>query len=390
MYMPLGNLYLSAVAKQAGYEVHIADFRERIGVLPEAKYYGFSCTTPQIGIAKGLAKGVKGKTIVGGAHPSLLPKDCIDSFDHVVVGEGEEVLLDILRGEFLKVIYSTRNKDLDSIPFPDWDGVGEPFSNSLYTGERYGLGDLSMAVITSRGCPYNCSFCGNIYCSPVIFRSVGNIISELMELMKRGVNHYRFVDDNFTLHPDLKGLCRELSRYNLKYRCHTRSNLMSPIIAEWLKSSGCEECCLGIESADDSVLKLNKKHETVAQHKEAIQILKKAGLRTKLYWMSGLPGETDKSIELNMQFMKELKPEKWTLSTFTPYPGCEIFNNPKNFGVTITNHNWDNWWNFVFNVGNKQFEGREGYVHIFDGQTPEEMKARHDRFYHYLLQEEWK
>ena len=391
MYMPLGNLYLMAMAKQAGYKAQLLDFRERIDDIPEARFYGFSCTTPEITIAKQMAKKVKGQTIVGGAHPSLLPEDCMGSFDYIVRGEGEYVLLDILAGKIEpSVITAPRIKDLDALPLPDWDAVEDPFSRTLYTGERYGFGAVSMAVIGSRGCPWSCSFCGNIYQTPITFRTVDNILHELFELMKRGVYHFRFVDDNFTLHPQFMELCHEFHRYKVIYRCHTRSNLVTPEKAKALAESGCEECSLGIESADPYVLSLNNKKETVESHRSASQILKDAGLRVKFYWMSGLPGETDETIELNKQFMKTTKPEKWTLSTFCPFPGCDIFNHPAKYGVTIINWNWESWWNFVFNVRDLDLPGREGYVHVLNGQTPEQMKARHDGFYYFLLSEEWR
>ena len=181
-----------------------------------------------------------------------------------------------------------------------------------------------------------------------------------------------------------------IGEMDVVYRCHTRSNLITSTRAGLLKASGCEECSLGVESADDKVLKLNGKRETAAMHRQAVRILQDAGLNPKIYWISGLPGETDRTIELNMAFTQELKPSKWTLSTFTPYPGCEIYNNPRKFGVTITDPNWENWWNFVHNVRDLDLPGREGYVYVLDGQTKGEMKARHDTFYYFLLREEWK
>lgn len=390
MYFALGNLYLAAAVKKAGFEVTICDFRDGIKELPKAKFYGFSATTPHISFAKQLAKEVKGQTIVGGAHPSLLPEDC-DGFDYIIKGEGEEILPQILKGWVPKgIILTSRIDDLDSIPFPAWDMVDEPFSKTLYTGERYGEGDVSMAVITSRGCPYSCSFCGNIHRRPVVFRSVENIIGELLELMNRGIYHFRFVDDNFTLHPDFEYLCNKLGGLGIYYRCHTRSNLITQEKVQMLVCSGCEECSVGVEVADDRVLKLNNKKESVAHHKQAVKTIKHFGLKCKTYWMSGLPGETDETIDLNIEFIKEVKPDKWTLSTFTPYPGCDIFNSPDKYGVEIINKDYSNWWNFVFNVRDINLPYREGYVHRLKGQTIEEMKARHHRFYNFLLSEVWK
>ena len=90
-----------------------------------------------------------------------------------------------------------------------------------------------------------------------------------------------------------------------------------------------------------------------------------------------------------MEFMEEYKPAKWTLSTFTPFPGCDIYNHPERYGVTIINRNWENWWNFVFNVRGLSLPGREGYVHQLDGQSLEDMKRRHDNFYYFLIGESW-
>lgn len=391
MYFALGNLYLAAAVKRAGFEVIICDFRDGIKELPKARFYGFSATTPHISFAKELIKEIKGQTIVGGAHPSLLPEDC-EGFDYVIRGEGEEVLPKILKGQIPKgVITTTRIEDLDKLPFPAWDMIDEPFSKTLYTGERYGEGDTSMAVIASRGCPFRCSFCANIYKAPVIFRSVENIVAELLELIKRGIYHFRFVDDNFTLHPEFEYLCKKLGDLGINYRCHTRSNLIDSNKAEMLAYSGCEECSVGIESADDYVLRINNKFETAEVHKKAVNIIQSTGMKAKAYWMSGLPGETDETIDLNIEFTRETKPAKWTLSTFTPYPGCDIFRNPDIYGVEILNRDYSNWWNFVFNVRDTNLPYRGGYVHLLKGQTLKEMKTRHDRFYYFLLGEEkWK
>ncbi len=379
MYFPLSLCYLGAVVRNAGYSVKVLDFRESVKELPEAKFYGFSCTTPQIGMAKAIASKVNGKTIAGGAHASLLPGDCKNSFDYTVIGEGEEAILKILKGETSSEIWSPRIKDLDKIPYPAWDMVDEPFSDTLFPGERYGKGERSATIIAARGCPFACDFCANIFRSPVVFRSAENIVGELKLLRdKYGIKYFRFEDDNFTLHPDFTTLCRKLSMLDIHYKCHTRSHLMTPEKAVLLKYSGCEECGLGVESADDVVLKKNHKSEVVHQHGEAIQILKSAGLRAKVYLIAGLPGETDETIRLNKEFMKTFKPDKWTLSTFSPYPGCPIYKNPEKFNVKIIEPDFSKWWNFA-----------KDFNHVLDGQTKEQMWARYREFYEWLKSEVW-
>ena len=241
MYFPLALTYLASVISKAGYSVSILDCRDGIKELPEAKFYGFSCATPQIFEAKKIAKMVKGQTIIGGAHPSLLPNDCLHYFDYVVVGEGEEVILNILNGNIPKgIIRAPRVNNLDNIPYPAWDMVNEPFSDTLFPGERYGKGEKAATLIGSRGCPFSCQFCGNIHKAPVRYRSADNIIGELKELIKRGVKHFRFEDDCFTLLPDYERLSNKIAKLDIRYKCHTRSDMLTEKIANLLKLSGCE------------------------------------------------------------------------------------------------------------------------------------------------------
>lgn len=380
MYSPLGVLYLAAVTKKGGYSVEIADFRDGLKELPEARYYGFSCTTPEISYARKLAKEVKGKTIIGGAHPSLLPEDCLNDFDHVVIGEAEDTIIHILSGQGGKVLLQAKRiAKLDNIPYPAWDMMEEPFSYELFPGERYGRGERAATLIASRGCPFHCAFCANVLQAPVYFRSIENITGELRELINRGIRYFRFEDDNFTLHPDFENLCLDIKQLDIHYKCHTRSSLLTLEKAKLMKWSGCEECGIGVESADPHVLFVNEKNETPAEHAEAIYILHKAEIRSKAYMIAGLPGETDATLELNKEFFQRSKPDKWTLSTFTPYPGSAIFKNPEKYGIRILDWDFNDWWNFC--------ESR--FVHQIIGEEPNKTWERYNILYSWLVRGEW-
>ena len=380
MYMPLGLCYIASMAEKEGYSVGVVDFRTGDKPLPKAKFYGFSCATPEIDFAKNLAKQVQGKTIVGGAHPSLLPDDCIGFFDYIVMGEGEKIITSILNG-FTRpgIITASRIRDLDTIPFPAWDKLAHPFSKLLFAGERYGETSEAAIVIASRGCPFNCAFCANIYHTPVVFRSVDNIINEIEELIKRGIHYFRFEDDNFTLHPQLFNLCIALGKLNIHYKVHARADMVTKERCQLLSQTGCAEHMLGVESADQRVLDLNNKKTTVEDNRNAIRLIKEAGMLVKTYWVMGLPGETDETLELNKQFVRDTKPDKWTVSTFTPYPGCPVYNNPKQFGVEIIDWDFSRWWNFV----------EKSYVHRLKDQTPEQMWARYLEFYNFMKEGKW-
>lgn len=381
MYFPLGTLYLGASVLKAGYTVQIVDMRAGVKELPEAKFYGFSCTTPEIKQAKELTKEVKGITIVGGAHPTLLPEDCMESFDYIVRGEGEEVLPQIIAGVWGRgVINAPRISDLSSISHPAWHLVDNPFSEELFPGERYGKGEKAMTVSCSRGCPYKCSFCGNMLRTPVLYRTVEDIISELDELKSLGVKHIRFEDDNFTIHPQFENLCLDLHNLDISWKCHTRSQLVKLSQMELMKWANCEEVGLGVESADDRVLEINNKMENCGQHIKAVEIIHQAGLRAKTYFIAGLPGETDETLEFNKQFFRQAKPEKWTLSTFTPYPGCEVYAHPDAFGIKITDTDFNHWWNFT----------EDHFVFEMTYEPQEVTWQRYKKLYAWLVSNEWK
>ena len=350
---PLGVLYLSAVMKRLGAKVRAVDWRDRVGILnlPLAKHYLFSCTTPEMQEAIKQSDGLPGSSVVGGPHPTLMVNDCIGHFDTIVVGEGEVACERILAGQ-KGVINTGRLLDLDSLPLPDWDLI-DCFSEELYPGEKYGKGQRAVTIITSRGCNYNCSFCGNCFRKPVVHRSVDNIMLEIDTLIdKYGVNHFRFVDDNFTDRADIGALLREMASRDMHFRCHTRAKLFNILtlgLAEMLYWAGCEEIAFGLESADREVLKLINKGEEPEDFEDAICIAQHIGLKTKVYLVMGLPGETEESVALTKHFMVANKPDKWTLNRFTPYPGCAIFNDPARFGVKILDWNYSHWWNFVDN-----------------------------------------
>ena len=149
---------------------------------------------------------------------------------------------------------------------------------------------------------------------------------------------------------------------------------------KFMKWAGCKEMGMGIESADDRVLEINNKMATLSQHLKAVEIIKQAGLRVKTYFIAGLPGETDETLEINKQFFRQAKPDKWTLSTFTPYPGCEVYNHPASFGIKIIDTDFNHWWNFT----------ESHFVFEFDYEPQEATWARYKKFYAYLVSNEWK
>lgn len=393
MYFPLSLLYLGAVLEKHGHQVSIFDLRRLRATLdimdfPKADFYGITATTGEIKYAKTIAKLLKKKypgcvTIIGGAHPSLLSKDCVDDFDYVVVGEGERAILTIVEtNPSPGIIGGSAIYHLDTLPFPARHLLPEPavFTNNLFPGEKYGTGPKATSVISSRGCPYNCAFCANIP-QPVRFRKPEPFVSEIKYLQDHyDCHHFRFLDDTFTLDKGrVLEICERLEPLKVHYKCHTRSNLLDEETCRAFKKSGCEEMGLGVETADNDVLELINKRETVEDHKNAVRLIKEAGMRAKVYWMTSLPGETWKTIKLNKQFMRETKPDKFTVSVFMPYPGCDIAKHPLKYGVEILSVDWSRYWNFP-----------ESSVIESDVAFNEELNEHYRHFYGFCKSEAWK
>jgi radical SAM superfamily enzyme YgiQ (UPF0313 family) len=171
----------------------------------------------------------------------------------------------------------------------------------------------------------------------VRFRSVANVLQEVDWLMKnRNVKGLRFQDDTITLRKGrFKELCAGLKSRGIVWRCSTRSTQITNEVAAMMFDSGCTEVGIGVESADQSILDLMKKGLSVKENEEAIEILKNNGVPVATFFMTGLPGEKEGTPELNISFIEKLNPDRVFCTTFMPYPGTEIWNNPEKFGSKI-------------------------------------------------------
>lgn len=359
MYPNLGVLYIAAMLEQAGHKVQIADLRDKkasIDLIPEAPIIGFSATTGEIEDAKKLAKLAKRRdpkctTVIGGAHASLLPGDCSEHFDQVVVGEGELVFAAMPKEfwrMFSKTVHADRITDLDSLPFPARH-LANSFSETLIPGEKYGHGEKATTVIFSRGCIWGrCAYCANILHNPVVYRSPENIRNEVRELIsKYDCRSFRVEDDNFTANSEwLVAVCEKLAPLKVTFKAHSRGNLFTEDSIEALKDAGCIEMGMGLESADQRVLDKVHKGIRVGDCGRAVQLLKKHGVTSKVYFVTHLPAETSETIELNQEFMKTYRPDKWTCSRFAPYPGSPIWRDPGAFGITWLDPDYSHYWNF--------------------------------------------
>lgn len=357
---PLGLLCIASSVRSKGYDVGLVDLgdkkiEESINFVPKADVYAFTSTFLDLFICHKLAKLLKkkypdSKLIIGGTGPTATP-EYIDPkvFDSMIIREGELSMLDCLNdikgNKKLKTSYARplmSEEELNKLPFPARDLLdcqGGPIFNF---GKEYIEGE-STGIEASRGCPFDCAFCAskNIWQRKIRFRSIENIVAEMKEVIEKlNIRKFKFQDDTFTLVEDrVINLCKEIEKLHKKHkiawRCYGRVDLVTERMLKALKKAGCREIDFGIESGDQDILDLMNKKTIIERGIEAINLVRKSGLDSRAFMMVGLPGTTQKTADRDIDFIKKAKPDAINLAIYTPYPGSDIWDNPRKYDVEI-------------------------------------------------------
>lgn len=354
---PLGLLSVATHLKSAGYDVTIKDaFAEGMNWIDFAAYIkekkpdvlGIGGMSPVIDTtfkAIKIARPYAGQIIMGGPHASvyrhLIFDQCPD-VDYVVIGEGEESTLALVHAIAAGVtiagidgVISKTIKNNDRELIPDINTIHHPdrslISNRLY---RYPLlKDRQVTtVITSRGCPYGCTFCDkSIFGSTWRARSVESVLAEIDEIVNiYNIESVIFYDDLFTLNKErVIGICEGILRkgYKLSWKCEGRVNLADLETMKLMKRAGCSIIAYGVESANQTGLDYLNKKTTVEQAVKAFELTRKAGIRTMAYFILGIPVETFEDELKTIHFAKAIKTTYAQFSVLSPYYGTKVYDD---------------------------------------------------------------
>ncbi len=357
-YLPIGLAYLAAVLEQKGNEVLVFDclasdidqekLKQKLSAF-NPNVIGISSMTPMVPSTMLAAKGAKeacpnATIVLGGPHATFMDKEILSqetSVDIVVRGEGEQTLLELTgkitnqeslndvegitfrkEGQILQNPTRAYIQNLDELPFPAY---------KQFPLDSYRLfGKLFFPVITSRGCPFQCSFCttSRILGKQYRARTAKNIGDEL-ELLKNEyhADSFTFYDDTLTLDKKrIFEICNEIKtrKIDIPWDCQTRVDQISEEVLAKMKETNCQQVFFGAESGCQDVLDWVKKRTTVEQNEAAIKMAKKAGLFVAISIIIGYPGETAEMRKETLDFLRRAEPDDVYLCIATPYPGTDL------------------------------------------------------------------
>lgn len=358
---PMGLAIIAAVLERQGYQVTILDTnalklepKETAWQVANADVVGLTAMTPTINAAMNIAREVKkinpGLTIVlGGAHATLLPEETLTTvpeIDIIVRGEGEETIMNLLRaleskkplddtpsityrqdGEVLSNPANQANVDLDSLPFLAYHRL--PWQK-YRPHPPHGRALPFAAIITSRGCPYQCAYCSKpIFGNKFRAQSPERVLEEIAYYKKKfGIKELAFYDDVFTLNKKRAyAIADEMIKSGLKihWTCETRVNLVDKDLLRHMKQAGCYAIAYGIESASPEILNAIHKDITPEQAEAAVRLAREVGLQTIGYFMLGSPGDSRETILQTIKFAKKLKLDFAQFAITTPFPSTKLY-----------------------------------------------------------------
>jgi radical SAM superfamily enzyme YgiQ (UPF0313 family) len=319
---------------------------------------GFSATTigwPAVVEGARIAREALPESLiaVGGPHLSLYPKECLSFkyFDIGVYGDGEETLLEIVRaveeGKALEGLRGTVTRRGEEIvvnePRPwieDIDGVPYPAAD-LIPVERYNCLTVEkpfLTLVSSRGCPYKCGFCSQVFCGDrVRLRSCENVVGEMEMYVKQfGVKEIIMFDETFTLKKqrvlDICSLIRE-QRLKFRFNIRTRVDTIDVEMMEALKEAGCYGLHMGVESGSPRILKVMRKGITLDRVRETFALARKLGFITRGYFMIGYLDEDRESFRDTVRLSRELGLDFASFSITTPLPATHLFEEAVRRGL---------------------------------------------------------
>ena len=369
---PLGLAYMAALLTEKNYDVKIVDLNvgQKNQAIPHNNWDLVGITLDTSRYYKGMeyARTLKSKgtrVVVGGPHASFMADEILESgsADYVVRGEGEHTMLELAealnQGGSLEqiqglsyrsddqIIHNDKRAypdDLDTLPFPARDLL----DMDKYRTSKLGTRSIT-SILTSRGCPYQCSFCASSKLAGTFWRarSVQSIVEEIQFVKDTyGYRAFAFVDDNFTLNPQrVIDFCEEICKrgWDIHWWCFSRVDtiVQNPQMVSLMHRAGCRSTYIGIESRNQETLDSYNKKISADISSKAISVLKENKIEMTASFIIGGLNEDKKMVEDTLRFAKSLNPNTVSFTILTPYPGTDLFKQVKDRIITFDWRKYD-------------------------------------------------
>lgn len=284
-----------------------------------------------------------------GYLPSIFPKETLENnpaIDYIIMNEPEisfsEVYDKIKKGDLSdvpikgvakgyngKIIIGEvrpRTKDLDNLPFPDRSLINRDLYNEFLLKRPF------TTIQTSRGCPFECTFCIRTYGREIVYRSIDNILAEIEKaIFKYKIKTIRFMDDTFTLHKNrIIELCDCVLKNGLEFNwsCLSRIDTLDKEMLILMKKVGCKRIYLGIETGSQRLLDFYKKGYFAGSLKRQVKLIKDIGIEAVGFFIVG-GIQTEDEFKNDIRLAKDLRLDYIVVEKITPYPGTPLFEYEK-------------------------------------------------------------
>ena len=371
IFLPLGISYLTAVLEEKGYNVDVVDCQTTHPTQQELedKFRSLNCDiigvtsatltyNPALNILKAAKTALpKSVTMIGGPHVTVMDQQTFqesNNVDIVVRSEGEQTMLELAAlissgnnydfSQVLGITYKQNDKVLRNNDRPfiqNIDLLPHPAHKHFDVSKYRILNKTYLPIITSRGCPFQCTFCAGYKMCGRGFRgrSPIKVVDELEWLRDDfGGGAFAFYDDTFTFDVNRAiAICDEIKKrkFNLPWDCRTRVDKVSPNLLSKLHSAGCQLVHFGVESGNQEILNLMRKGTTVEQNAQAIKWAKEAGISVAISLVIGYPTETPEQLQQTIDFIYKIKPDYVYMCEAVPYPGTELYDFTKSLGLEL-------------------------------------------------------
>jgi len=360
---PIYLAYLVAVLEKAGIDVGFID-----GVVEEMSISSFAeavartepdvvvleCSTPSIEYDLSTAKSLKERmsgvfTVLVGSHPSFFHKQIMEEnkqVDAICRGEFDLTVTDLSmalsNGDRLSTVKGITYRDgngihvneprplienLDELPFP-----ARHIVRSRYYRQGTFVGRNCTTMITSRGCPHQCTFClwpRTLYGRKFRARSPENVVDEMEHVVRdHQVDEIYFDDDSMALNRRrILRICELVGKRGIevKWIPQCRVDSMNEEVLRAMKRAGCRYIRFGVESGSQKMLDLMKKGTTLSQIEKAFELCRKVGIKTQAFFLFGIAGETQATVRETIEFAKKLGPDSAQFAVAIPHPGTKLY-----------------------------------------------------------------